>query len=156
MKVYEIKNGDVFEPTRYLGAGIKKLQTPGGDWCWSMNAKEYCKNACDKVNEMLQKDGEGKGLPSKRDRPYPEKYTLETDLTEELSSRYQQLIGILRWAVELGRVDIAYEVSKLSSFKCSPRRGHLDAVCQIFAYLRGHLQTYGLIFIPIGPDVDER
>ena len=98
--LYEIKNGDVSEPTRYPGAGIGKFQTPEGDWCRSKNVKEYCKNACDKVDEMLLKDGQGKGSPSKRGRTYPEKYRPETDITDKLgdklSSRYQQLIGILR------------------------------------------------------------
>ena len=118
-----ILHGDVFGPTTYLKAGIKKFQALEGGWLCSMNAKEYCKNACDKVNERLLKDGQGKGLPSKRGRLYPEKYRPETAITEELgdklSSRYQQPIGILRWAVELGRVDIAYEVSSLSSLKIS-------------------------------------
>ena len=97
--LYEIKNGDVSEHTRYLTAGIKKFQTPEENRCWSMDAKEYCKNTCNKVNEMLLKDSQGKGLPSKRDRHYPEKYRPEADITDELGdklfSRYQQLIDIL-------------------------------------------------------------
>ena len=95
----------------------------------------------------------GKGFPSKRNRPYPEKYKPETGITEELRDklccRYQQLRGVLTWAVELGRVHIVYEVS---SFNCSPRRGHLEAVYHIVAYLWGHLQSYDLTFDPIRPD----
>ena len=49
---------------------------------------------------------------------------------------YQSQIGILRWAVELGRVDIITEVSTLASHLALPREGHLDALFQIYAYLK--------------------
>jgi hypothetical protein len=62
-------------------------------------------------------------------------------LGSELASRYQQLIGILRWAVEFGRVDILLEVSLLSSYLCQPREGHIEAVYNIFAYLENHAEA---------------
>ena len=37
--------------------------------------------------------------------------------------------------IELGRIDMITEVSLLSYFLASPRRGHLEAVLHIFAYL---------------------
>jgi hypothetical protein len=60
------------------------------------------------------------------------------EVGDELKSRYQQLIGILRWAVELGRFDINIEVAKLSSFNCMPRKGHLEAAYSISGNLRQH------------------
>ena len=53
-----------------------------------------------------------------------------------MSSRYLQLIGILRWAVELGQIDIYTEVIMLSQYLCLPREGHLDAAYRIFWYLK--------------------
>ena len=50
-------------------------------------------------------------------------------------TKYQQYIGVLRWACELGRIDILTEVSVLSQHLCNPREGHLDAVYRIFNYL---------------------
>jgi len=47
-------------------------------------------------------------------------------------------IGVLRWAVELGRVDICTEVSIMAGCAANPRVGHLDAVCHIFAWLKKH------------------
>jgi len=47
-----------------------------------------------------------------------------------------QLIGILRWLVELGRIDICVEVSMVSSYNCMPRVTHLYAVLHIFSYLQ--------------------
>ena len=49
---------------------------------------------------------------------------------------YQSQIRILRWAVELGRVDIITEVSTPASHLALPREGHLDALFQIYAYLK--------------------
>jgi hypothetical protein len=46
------------------------------------------------------------------------------------------LIGVLRWAVEIGRLDILLEVSLLSSHLALPRKGHLEQVYHIFAYLK--------------------
>ena len=48
---------------------------------------------------------------------------------------YQSLIGILHWIVELGKVDIACEVSMMLSCLALPREGHLQQLYHIFAYL---------------------
>ena len=72
-------------------------------------------------------------------RPYPSSYRLEMGVTptldEEGTNRLQQLIGISRWAIELGRIDILTEVSRLSLHLAEPRDGHLIAVYKIFKYL---------------------
>jgi hypothetical protein len=49
---------------------------------------------------------------------------------------YQELIGVMQWAIELGRVDIATEVSLLSSHLALPRAGHLQQAYHIFGYLK--------------------
>ena len=77
-------------------------------------------------------------------RPYPANYRPEIDVTptldEEGTTKFQQLIGILRWAIELGRVDILIEVSCLSQHLAEPRDGHLIAVYKIFKYLDNSLR----------------
>ena len=55
-----------------------------------------------------------------------------------LLNYYQTQIGVLRWLVELGRIDIITEVSMLTSQLALPREGHLEAVLHIFGYLKGH------------------
>ena len=47
--------------------------------------------------------------------------TAELNATE--TRFYQELISILRWAVELGQIDIHFEVSRMSSYMASPRIG---------------------------------
>jgi hypothetical protein len=74
--------------------------------------------------------------------PFPSNYRPEIDISDELDadlcSRYAQLIGVFRWMIELGRIDIYYEVSILSQYLASPRVGHLEAGYHVFAYLHKH------------------
>ncbi len=79
-------------------------------------------------------------MPKKAANPFPGDYEPELDTTPtlnpELSLWYASLIGMLRWMVENGRVDIITEVSKMASQMASPREGHLDALMHIFGFLR--------------------
>jgi hypothetical protein len=69
-------------------------------------------------------------------------YHQELDATEycdEVKSEYyQQQIGVLRWAVELGRLDITFEVSLLAAFTALPHVKHLKVMLQVFSYLCQH------------------
>ena len=53
-----------------------------------------------------------------------------------------QLIGLLRWEIELGCIDIHTEVAILSQYNALPRKGHLDALHGIFAYMRKKLKSW--------------
>ena len=64
------------------------------------------------------------------------------------------MIGILRWAVEIGRVDILLEVSLLSSHLALPRIGHIQAVYHIFGYLK-QVPKRKLYFDPVSPLISE-
>jgi hypothetical protein len=61
----------------------------------------------------------------------------------------------LRWAVELGRIDIHMEVSMLSTYLALPRTGHLEQVYHVFGYLK-QKPSRQLAFDPRHPDIDER
>ncbi len=137
-KLYRLKDGTA-EPDRYLGGNIERVQTDDGSIAWSLSCHDYLFNAIKQVHaELKQKDLSlkefGTGL-----RPYPASYRPELDVTapldEEGMNRFQQLIGILRWSIELGRIDILTEVSCLSQDLAEPRDGHLIAVYKIFKYL---------------------
>ena len=54
---------------------------------------------------------------------------------------YQNLIGILRWLCEIGRVDILAETSLLSTYLTCPRVGHLRQVLHVFKYLSDHKRS---------------
>ena len=48
-------------------------------------------------------------------------------------------MGVLHWAVGLGRLDILYKASCLSPQLANPRKGHLQETFNIFGYLYKHL-----------------
>jgi hypothetical protein len=94
-------------------------------------------------------------LSTKMDIPMKTAYRPELDVTEELSleeaSYYQALIGVLRWSVELGRIDIHTSVALLSQYLSMPRRGHLNAAYGIFTYLKKHLRSRYRLRKLLGP-----
>jgi len=156
--IYRLKKGSRGPPSRYLGGNIKQFAV-GSKLLRGMTADDYVSNSIKLVESMLSSDGVPplKAYGNKaKSRPYPRDYRPETDITPELSdegaSRYLQLIGILRWAVELGRIDIYTEVSMLSQHQCMPRTGHLDAIYRIFWYLKNAKQAR-IIFDPTPIDV---
>jgi hypothetical protein len=63
----------------------------------------------------------------------------ELDISDELDSdgvrQYQSLIGGAQWLISLGRFDIATAIMTLSSFRVSPRQGHLDRVKRVYGYV---------------------
>jgi hypothetical protein len=59
----------------------------------------------------------------------------------------------MRWIVELGCIEIATEVSLLSSHLTFPREGHLETALHIMSYLSQKHNTR-LIFDPAYPKID--
>ena len=158
-KAFEIKNDEYGPPKRYLGADVEKFQVPGGEEAWSMKVDTYVAAAVQTVKDLLSEDGrELKSGARSHKGPLPPQYKPELDVTDECDaehvSRFQQLIGILRWAVELGRIDIQVEVSIMSSYSASPRQGHLEALYLIFHYLSKNLKKR-LVMDPCMPLIDE-
>jgi hypothetical protein len=102
-------------------------------------------------------ESKGLSLPKRANSPTTTSYRPEIDISPELAageaSYYQSLISILRWMVELGRVDICCEVSMLSSHLALPRQGHLNQLYHIFAYLKKHHNSE-MVFDPSDPIID--
>jgi hypothetical protein len=124
-----------------------------------MSSETYVRNAIANVKELLREDGRELRTTRRRGTtPLPISYKPELDQTAELPpamlSRYLQLIGILRWAIELGRIDIALETALMSQYSASPREGHLEAVYHIFAYLARH-PNGRIVFDATSPLIDE-
>ena len=156
---YELKPESVKEPDLYLGANIEKIQVKDGRTVYGMSSRTYVKNSVKVVEALLREDDPDAKLKSTAKNPFPSGYKPELDVTLELNdqmtSRYLQLMGILRWAIELGRIDIFVEVSQLSQYQALPRQGHLEAAYHIFAYLKHH-ETSRIAFDSKTPIVNER
>ena len=158
-KFFKAKEGSMKPPEIYLGANISQFQLPDGRMVWSTSPRTYIQNAIQVVERLLDEDGEGYVLKTKVKNPFPTGYKPEVDITDELdaplTSRFLQLIGILRWGVEIGRIDIYLEVSLLSQYQANPRLGHLEAAYHIFGYLKNHLDMGRLAFDPKTPLINE-
>ena len=92
----------------YLRASIQKVETADGTECWMMSAEKYVKAAVENVKLRLSKSN--CRLPYRCDTHMDTTYHPSEDATKEMNAEglhlYQELIGILRWEVEIGRVDI--------------------------------------------------
>ena len=121
------------------------------------SARHRFKAATENVEQELASVNQR--LPSKCKTPMTVGYHPERDVLVELTSdgvqRYQDHIGVLRWAAELGRVDILLEMTMLSTYMALPRKRHSEQVYHVFGYLKTHSKRR-LFFDPRHPDIDER
>ena len=127
----------------------------GGMGFWFIS---ICASCTKNVDEYV-KDKDNLNLTSRADTPMQTLYWpglyVSMDLSPVLASYYMSLIGIPRWIVELGRVDICLEVSVMSSHMAIPRQGYLYQALSIFEHLNNYHNTE-MVFDPSNPVIDER
>ena len=156
-EIFTVKPKSIGPPTQYLGNKVSKVELDSGVKCWSFSSSQYVQNAVKNVEEYLVRSGRDRLKPRTKS-PWPSNYRPEIDTTPELEpkeiSYYQSLIGVLRWIVELGRADLVMEVSAMASMMALPRKGHLDAVFHMFAFLKARHNAV-MVFDPSEPDIDE-
>ena len=145
-RYFELKEESIGPPDHYLGGKVRKVQLENGVYAWAFSSSQYVQAAVKNVEAYLDsQDNKCWKMPSKADTPLTTTYRPELDVPRELNEAdaayYQSLIGILRWMVELGRVDLCLEVSMMSSHLALPREGHLEQVLHIFAYLKKYHNT---------------
>ena len=150
--VYNIMHG----LSLYLGNKVSHVELENGVNAWSFSSSQYVQAAVENVKKYIK--AKELALPKRQSAPITRDYRPELDVTPELptseAAYFQSLIGILRWIVELGRVDITTEVSLLASCMALPRRGHLDQVYNIFGYLKSKHNTE-MVFDPSEPEIDK-
>jgi hypothetical protein len=153
---FRLKPESVGTPDLYLGAKLSKTTMPNGVEAWCNSSHRYVQEAIRNTEKYIQQHG-GKMLRKKTQSPMESNYRPELDvsatLNPERANYYQSQLGILRWAVELGRIDIATEVSMLAAHNALPREGHLGAVFRIYSYLKTKPNAR-LIFDPAYADID--
>ena len=125
--IYKVKT--IGPPDYYLGNDYKKDRR--GRYC--IGCKKYLVEAISRVERMF-------GTLKKYAIPsvtgdHPEEDTSEL-LSDDEHRKYQMLIGILVWAVTIGRLDVAHPTTSLSRFTASPRKGHLERLLRVFGYLK--------------------
>ena len=151
---FKFKKDKIAPPDIYLGGKLEEKQL-GDRKVWTLTSKDYLKAAIQNLEERLRKMN--MKLSNKAVTPMEKSYKPELDESEELDSNgitmYQELIGELRWGIELGRVDILHKVSVLSAYQASPRQGHLEQLLHIFAFLK-RKPKLTLYFDPTEPRID--
>jgi hypothetical protein len=124
---------DVGPPTRFLGAKIDQINIYGTNY-WSISAEAYLEKAIASVEKVYGKL-DILFRKSRLDTPAPTDFHPELDdtpvLNEDSVPLYQSYIGILQWAVELRRIDIAHFASTMAKFAAVPREGHMSVVLAI-------------------------
>jgi hypothetical protein len=133
---FKFKNDKIADPETYLGAKLKKMKINDRE-CWTLTSVDYVNAAVANVKASIE--GKAWSIPSNPMTPMMGAYTPELDGTPELDAKdtqfYQELNGILRWATEIGRVDILHEASILSQYQACPRQVHMEQALRIFGYL---------------------
>ena len=163
--IYRMKDNSIMKPKVYLGANIKEwsLQDEDGESskCWAQSSETYAKEAV-RVVEALMHNNNLEYTSTRRHgtkTPYStSEYRPELEATDycndNLTTVYLNLMGMLRWMIELGRVDILHEASLLSQYMALPRLGHLQQALNIFKYIKANLNQGWLIFDPLDYDID--
>jgi hypothetical protein len=135
---------------------MRKVKLDNGAQAWAFSSSQYVRSAVENVEAYIVE--RGWSLP-RANTPIQTSYRPELDTSNELNETdaayYQSLIGILRWMVEIGRVDICLEVSMMSSHLALPRDEHLQQVLHICGYLKKYYNTE-MVYDPSDPVIDEQ
>ena len=137
----KLKVGSVDDPDIYLNAKLRKVTMDNGNKAGGISPSKYvheadrnCKNY---LKERFPADHE---LIKYAPNQFPLGCEPEMDTSPELlpneASYFQTLIHVMRWVVELGRVDIVVEVSQRASFLVMPRQWHFINALHSMSYLR--------------------
>ena len=135
-----VKPESIEVPKRYLGMDCKQTE----DGVWLLGSYHYLQEFL-KVSAKLFEDI-GIKIPTRGVHPFSNiKYRPELDTSDFCNDSqtrvYQQVLGMLRWLIELGRIDVLLETTLLASYLMNPRIGHLLQACNIVAYLRKHQKS---------------
>jgi hypothetical protein len=112
-QAYVLKEGSVGPPTQYLGAQVGRFvhqNDPQQKEYWSMSSETYWKEAICNVQNWLVANN-FPPLKTRASSVLPSNYCPELDSSEycdpECAQYYQEMVVVLRWLVELGRVNIS-------------------------------------------------
>ena len=151
---FKLKKDKIELPEIYL-RGLLARKKLNDNQVSIMGSVDYVKSVVKNLEERLKK--QGMKLPDRATTPTSSDYIPELDTTAELDANditmFQELIGELIWAKEIGRVDILHDVLVLSEFQGSPREGNLHQVFHIFASMEKNPKLT-IHFDPRFPNID--
>jgi len=111
-KIFKFESGSIGDPDVFLGTKLKKSKLPNSFSAWGMIPSKHVQEAVAQLELKLAASQQH--LPKRVCSPHPSGCSVELDESPELSAHkaeeFQSLIGVLRWCVEIGRVDVIAEV----------------------------------------------
>ena len=119
-------------PKVHLGCDYTQV-TKGSKTKWVMGSYTYIKECLSKVCALLK-------VTTFRKEKFPcspsdqSELDSSTLLNEAQYRLYQQLFGMIEWAVHIGRFDIRYALTSLNRFSAAPREGQLTRLIKIFGF----------------------
>ena len=135
---FQLKPHPTYDPDYYLGVKLRDTVLTTGVHAWGLSSSKYVQTIVENVETELARCNQK--LPKRATAPFSPRYRPEADtsslLSREQMQRYQSHVGILRWCVELGRIDIITETSMLAAHMAAPREGHMEAIYHVYAYLK--------------------
>ena len=108
---YIVREDTIKDLDFYLGTNVQRVDT-GRTTCWGLSSDKYVKESISNVKKQLNSDGyqfhKKLSAAGNADQPYSSlKYRPEIDTSAYCSddqvAYFQNLIGVLRWIIELGR-----------------------------------------------------
>ena len=119
----------------YLGYKVRNFVLENGSKAWANSASKYVQEAVSDSEAYFHENFGVHKFAKKVINPFDSEYDPLMDLSAEMGPifihYYQTQIGVLRWMLELGRIDIITELSMLASQLALPREGRLVAVFHI-------------------------
>ena len=142
----------------YLGTKLHKTRLHSGVWAWAMSPAKYVQETVRKFAVHLSSNyGVKYRMPKKTKNPFEMGYDPGMDTSPELDpdavSHSLIVIVILRWMIELGRIDIITKLSLLSYHVALPREGHLEAAVQVITHVCQRY-NFSLMYDPSSPEID--
>ena len=102
------------------------MQMTNDATAWAIIPSKYVNEAINNCEKWMQENMPEYKHSNRATNPFPTDYDPDLDTTVELDEDQatydQSQKGILHWIVELGRIDIATEVSRLASHVAPPRK----------------------------------
>ena len=139
-KFLNIKAGSIGDPDIYLGAKVKPMKMNNGVTGWAIRPSKYINEVIKNCEKWIQENMAEHKHSCRSSNPFPTDDDPDLDTTAELDEEqaayHQSQIGILHWIVELGRIESATEVSLLASHVALLRKGHLQTLFHMYAYLK--------------------
>ena len=113
----------------YLGAKLSKVKMSNGVWAWAISPSKYMQEAVKNCQQFLKNNcDEEYKLIHHAPNPFPLGYEPGTDtspfIPQDEASYFQMISGVMRWMVELGRINITTEVLLILSFLAMPCQCH--------------------------------